>query len=146
MSKAQAPSAWESPTRSVTLNGAPLTLARMNVGQYLRLAPVIKDRSLAPLLAAFAGGGEGDQAGGMPQLVDVLATDGEWLLQAIAIAAGETPEAIKAAGPDELLEIGGAVVELNFDFFTRRMVPVLGQVAQHLAERMSGSGLTPSSS
>ncbi len=143
--------AWAVPTRDVTLGGQVVSLKRMTVGQHLRLAPLLKGKALGPLLAMMvpAPVAEGEPAPAseslMPRVLELLATEGEWLLKVIAIAAGVDEKILADGGPDELLAVAGGLIELNLDFFIQRMAPAMASAADSLSQRLAiGAGSTPS--
>jgi len=59
-------------------------------------------------------------------LVSLLAK-GDYIIQALAAATGKPDDFIGDLEADELLQILLAVIEVNADFFTRRLVPVISR-------------------
>ncbi len=87
---------------------------------------------------------EDTEADGFVDLVvDLLADHGEALYQAAAICIGKPAEWVAGGGLDEFVVLAKAVIEVNRDFFLRRLGPLLGSRVGALS---SGVGQTPSSS
>ena len=67
-------------------------------------------------------------AGIKPGAVLSLLAKGDHLLNAISVATDRTVDDIGELEVDELLRLVMKVVEVNADFFTRRVLPVLGSL------------------
>ncbi len=74
------------------------------------------------------------------RLMEALAADGEGVIDAVAIAAGVDREWLDTLYPDDFLELAAAVVEVNLDFFGRRLRPALEAAQERLAKAMISAG------
>lgn len=77
------------------------------------------------------------------QLLAAVTAGGEQLVQALAIATGQTEEWVGELLPDEFLQLFSAVVEVNGDFFVQRVMPALTEATNATAATL---GATPSPS
>lgn len=85
-----------------------------------------------------------EHSDGMVDLaLDMVDKHGEALFQAVALAIGRDPDFVAASDLGEFIELCRKLVEVNRDFFVRRLAPLLAQRAQ--AKAGSGDGPTPSS-
>lgn len=146
---------WTVPERTVLLTGAPVTVRRLATSQFMALAFIVEGKSLDAIVEMFVRQGGGDGAGDPLQpseaprsgFLHLLATDGPWILSAIAVAAKVDEQVLGDSGPDEVIELCSALVELNVDFFTQRLYPLMSRVADQLTQRLTnGAGSIPSSS
>jgi hypothetical protein len=96
--------------REVFAGGRTLTVRPLSLRQIPGVARAL--RPLAPVLAAGL-----DLLSLAEHLDDVVA--------ALAAATGEPPDWLWGIAPEELLALAGAVVEVNADFFSRRLAPAL---------------------
>jgi hypothetical protein len=69
------------------------------------------------------------------------------VIEATAIGAGVDRAWLEDQTPDVLAMLASKVLEVNADFFVRRVLPVIQSTAAHLAQTASGgtSGSPPSS-
>lgn len=80
-------------------------------------------------------------------LVAALAHNADRVIEATAIGAGVDRAWLDARTPEELLELAAAVVEVNADFFVRRVLPVIQRAADRLTQSVQAvSGGTSGSS
>jgi hypothetical protein len=75
-------------------------------------------------------------------VVGLITHHGESMILAVALATGLTVEQIEAGDVDAFAELLAVVLEVNADFFAKRVVPRLGR----LSLTSLGAGLTPSNS
>ena len=95
-------------------------------------------RAVAPILTPLLAG----------NWLSAVCEGGDELLRAVAIATGEPPEWLGELMPDELITLVAAVVEVNADFFVRRVLPTLNAAAatvQTTLAAMPGTMPSPSS-
>ncbi len=92
-------------------------------------------RAVVPVLGPL---GTGD-------LATAIAVGGEDLVSAVAIATGEPEDWLGELLPDEFLALVTAVVEVNADFFARRVLPALNAATETTLATL-GVTRSPSSS
>ena len=127
--------------KTLTVGGQPLTVRPLRGGP---LPAMLK--ALAPFLPQA-------RNGTLPDLVTMLTTNAEAVLDGVAAATGQTRAWVDALAMDDLANLASAVVEVNADFFIRRMLPALKGNLARLEEALkvkrpavSGAGPTASSS
>lgn len=117
--------------RTVTVAGEAIELRPITVGKLPELT-----RAVRPMMGAFAGG--------EPDWMALIEEHGERLIAACAVATGRKREWIAELMPDEFIALCSAVVEVNLDFFVRRMAPAFeGFAARIEALAPTGAGPTP---
>ena len=80
--------------------------------------------------------------------LQLLAEHGDALLDAVAIGSGKTRAWVDGLTPDDALLLAAKVVEVNTDFFARRVIPrieTLFDSAKSLAAAGGTAGSTPPS-
>ena len=82
---------------------------------------------LAPLFAAD------DDVAAM-DVVALLGSLGDDLIDAVAIGAALDRDAIEELEIDKFLELAMAVLQVNLDFFIRRLLPTVGRQVQKLTQ------------
>jgi hypothetical protein len=80
-------------------------------------------------------------------IAGALMRHAEAVIEATAIGAGCERAWLEDQTPDVLVELAAKVLEVNADFFVKRVLPVIQSTAEHLAQTASGgtSGSPPSS-
>ena len=68
---------------------------------------------------------------------------GDDLLSAIAIAVKKPRSWVDDLAADEAIVLAAKVIEVNADFFVRRVAPKVGDLAQSLNGRLAGSTPSP---
>ena len=112
----------------------PVTVA----GRTFEVAPIrVKDlpafaRTIEPIARDLLAG---DVAG-------ALARNADALIAATAIGARVERDWLDEQTAEELVALAIAVVEVNADFFVRRLLPRLTQTAETLTQRLQAAGLT----
>ncbi|MGH8521943.1 MAG: hypothetical protein ACREU9_11115 [Gammaproteobacteria bacterium] len=114
----------------MVVGGKTLEVVPLTVGQLPAFARAI--RSLAPALQ----GGEADWLG-------LLAEHGESMIAAVGIATGLKHEDLAGLPPDEFVALAAALMEVNMDFFVRRLTPAVNAAAEKIVT-VSGAGATRS--
>lgn len=122
----------------VAFRGETLTISPIKIGQ---VAGVLKH--VQPILGAIsklaASPGEGGD-GVEINLVDLVAQHGDTLIHACAAAVGKPYDYIAEAEVDEFIGLVKVVIEVNADFFARRVAPQLAALPA-----ATGTGKTASS-
>ncbi len=115
--------------QSVVLgDGGTIRIEPLRVGQLPAFL-----RAIRPIMEAVRGQGAGDPE--EIDLVPVFMEAPEAFIEAIGVATGLDRETLDALGMDDLVALARAVIEVNTDFFVRRVAPLL--------KGETGSGATP---
>lgn len=78
-----------------------------------------------------------------------LVFHGEALIEAVAVATGESTDWLGDLDADEFVRLAGDVVEVNAGFFVHRVTPALNQTMERLMKALTPTqtpGATPSPS
>lgn len=118
----------------------PSAVDRVVAGRTLKIEPV-RVRDLAAFVAAVTPLASDLAAGRMERL---LTQHLDRLLEATALGTGVDRAWLDEIGADELFELALAVVEVNADFFTRRMLPAIARVVASVAPMASMASVPPS--
>ena len=123
----------------VQFRGERLEIRPLTVGQLPRFARLAK-----PIIAGLLDSALDDTAesGLIDVLLDVVGDHGEAAIEATALVTGRPVEWLEAGNPAEFLALVSAVFQVNRDFFTHQVVPVLATLRPSAA----GAGPMPSSS
>lgn len=106
-------------------------------GELLALTPIRLGEvpSLARILAPVAGKlGQAE-----PDWLDLLGQHGGSLLSALAIASRKPREWIDGLAVDETIRLAAALLEVNTDFFVRRVLPAIEAAAPLIPSDSSSS-------
>lgn len=114
----------------VEVGGRTVSVKPLTVGQLPVFARAI--RPLAPALQ----GGEADW-------LELIAEHGESVIASVSIATAMTREDLGGLPPDEFVRLAAAVMEVNMDFFVRRLTPAVSAAAEKMM-LASGAGAPPS--
>lgn len=93
-------------------------------------------RACAPIFSQLA---EGDY-------LAALVVDADAALQTLSVAARMPREEVDTLQMDVLIELAGAVVEVNVDFFVRAVMPAMGRARDRATRALAGSTSSPNSS
>lgn len=119
---------------TVTAGGESVEVGLLRVRQIPAFA-----RAVAPVLGALASG----------DLVGAAAEHFDDVVLAVSVATGKTPEWLGELDADEFLRLASAVVEVNGDFFARRLAPLMTQAATRaevlMTPQTAGANASPSS-
>lgn len=115
----------------LVLAGITLEITPIRVGEIPALLAAI--RPFAHRLAA-----------GDPDGLELLAEHGDALLDAVAVASRQPRVWVDGLALDEALRLATFLFEVNADFFTRQVLPVIQDSSTRLAARTPQAGL-PSS-
>lgn len=113
---------------TVTVGGRSLAITPVRVAELPAML-----RACEPIFAQLAGG----------DVAAALLHNPDAAIAAIAVGARLSRADIDALGLDELIELGGAVLQVNADFFARRLAPAFVSASEKVAKALAGS--TPSS-
>lgn len=80
------------------------------------------------------------------ELVDLLADQAEAIIAAVAIGARVERAWLDELLPDDLVALAGAVLEVNADFFARRVLPAMTERMTGLAASLAGRTSSSASS
>lgn len=105
----------EPESRTVLLDGEPLQVKPVTVGRLPRFLRAIK-----PVLATM----QGEEL----DLFAAFADHGEQVIEALSIATGLPVARIEVLELDAALDLARAVIEVNLDFFARRVTPAIAQL------------------
>lgn len=93
-------------------------------------------RACEPIFGALADG----------DLLAALLADPDSVIAAVAVGARLPRAEVDALDTAELVELGGAVMQVNADFFARRLAPAFVAASQRVAAALAGSMPLPASS
>lgn len=127
--------------RTVTTAAGDIVVAPLVTAQ---IPPFL--RHARPLFDAIEQGLNGDFDTLAPDWMSLLETHGEAIIQAVAVATGQTPAAIGRLPPDQTIALVQAILEENLDFFVRRLLPAVSQLMTGIMERLRGMAGPTSSS
>lgn len=104
-------------------------------GQRLTISPLVVGELPAMLKAVrpFA-----EQLTGEPDWLALLCDHGDALLAALALASRQPRDWVDALALDDAITLASAVFEVNADFFVRRVVPKVSNLAQSLNSQQKG--------
>jgi hypothetical protein len=128
----------EPEARAIEYQGERLEIRPLTIGmlpKFVRLARPIIDALVDADLAQLQDGDELDV------LLDLVVDHGEASLAAAALVTGKPQAWIESGDLAEFIALATAVFEVNRDFFTRKLAPLLAGRARPSV----GTGATPSS-
>lgn len=91
-------------------------------------------RAVQPVAAGVAAGAD---------ITILLADHADAMIEATAIGARLDRDFVLDLGLDDLLDLAGAVLEVNMDFFVHRLLPKITASSEVMAKQWGGSSLTP---
>lgn len=114
----------------------PVTLAS---GDVLVLPIKVKQlpaftKAIVPLIANLV-------AGDSPLLM--IADRAEDVIAAVAVGTGMDVDAINALDVDDLVKLASAVIEVNLDFFMRKVLPQVNLASERITKMTDGKTLLP---
>ena len=121
------------PRKTITLNGQSHTIEPLRVAELPAFIAAVQ-----PLIDTGLVAQQDVQAALMKHPDDTL--------DAIAIAARLERAALDRLGLDDLLVLAAACIEVNADFFTRTLVPLIDQISDEITTALAGSTSPPDSS
>lgn len=119
---------YEPKGAEVEVGGETVKVAPLTVGQLPAFARAI--RPLAPALQ----GGPADWLG-------LLADHGESMIDSVGIATGLKHGHLAGLPPDEFVVLAAAVMEVNMDFFVRRLTPVVSAAAEKMVAAIGAGAM-----
>lgn len=129
---------------AVTYRGERLEIRPLQVGQLPALV-----RSARPVLDAITAADTLPEAGDpalVPLLLDLVENHGERVFEAAALCIDRPVDWVAKGQLDEFVTLASTVIEVNRDFFVRRLGPLLAGRAAGASAPVSGAGPTASSS
>lgn len=93
-------------------------------------------RAIEPFVQNIMASGNDDD---IDVLGMVMGPNAEKAIDAIAIGARISREVMDALDLDDLVVLAGAVIEVNFDFFIRRVFPRMSRLTEALMARVAGA-------
>jgi hypothetical protein len=110
-------------------------------GKSVNVAP-LKVRQIPPFVRAL-GPAFGPLSHG--RIDAAIGLHGEALIEAIAIATGESSDWLGDLDADEFMRLVGDVVEVNADFFVHRVLPTLNATVDKVTTALAGPMASPAS-
>jgi len=113
---------------TVTVAGEQVSVQPLKVGQ----------------VPAFARASRGilqdlDKLSGAEGIMELLADHGDDLISAVCVATGMPVNVVQSLAMDEFVQLATAVVQVNADFFTRRLAPTVQFAISTMTGVLSGS-------
>lgn len=93
-------------------------------------------RAVQPIAASVAAGAD---------IASLLADHADAVIDAAAIGARVERDFVLDLGLDDMLDLAGAVLTVNLDFFVRRLLPRMTAASENLTAQWAGSNSTPAS-
>jgi len=118
----------------VTVNVGHLSVAvtPITVGQLPRFV-----KALRPMRSIF------EAKDGLAELeidwLEVVADHGDSVIDAVLAATSLSRNFVEKLSPDEFITLAGAVIEVNVDFFARRLMGALTDTMTRVVSRLSGA-------
>lgn len=117
--------------RVIQAGGKNISVSPLRVRQIPAFA-----RAIAPAVPALSGG----------DLAGAVGAHGDSLIRAVCVATSEAEDWVGDLMPDEFMALCVVVIEVNADFFSRRVVPTLMQASEATRKAlMAGEMPSPSS-
>ena len=129
--------------KEVTLNGKAITIKPFGFGKFPRLLKLIKGIDTGDKLPASVEGVE-DMA--KTDILSLITDNAETVVEICALATNLPTKAFDEMPPDEAVDLVQAIVEVNADFFIRRLQPKLLGAMSGLTQSLGGAlsqGLSP---
>lgn len=108
-------------TTRVNLRDRVVDIRPLTVGQLPAFS-----RAVTPILPALLSG----------QIMPALMAEPEALVSAVAVSTGLDPADLRAMDPVDFVALAQAVIEVNVDFFARRLLPAAKAAEQAILARM----------
>lgn len=122
---------WFPEPKIVKTRGGEIVVTPVTLGKVPALS-----RAIAPLVDALTA------APGAPERQDwlsLIATHGDAVIAALALASGKTVAELEALTLDEAGDLLMAAIEVNLDFFMRRALPATTRAIQQLTATLGTS-------
>lgn len=115
---------------TVTVGGRAVAVTPVRVAELPAML-----RACEPIFAQLAGG----------DVAAALLHNADAAIDAIAVGARMPRAEIDALELDELIDLGGAVLQVNADFFARRLAPAFVAASEKVTRALAGSMPSPAS-
>ena len=109
---------------TLTVGDRTITIAPVKVGDLPAFL-----RAVEPIARELAAG----------DIMAAVVANAERFIDATAIGAGVDRPWLEAQGVDALIDLASGVLEVNADFFARRVTPALLRATETLAQKMAGT-------
>ena len=119
------------PENKVTFNGKEITITPIRMGKLQAFTAAVKPIA-GDLVEAIGGNGD---------MLTTIELHGDKMILAVSIATGLSVDELNDSEADEFVRLASAVIEVNADFFVRKLLPsVRGAVEKMTARARAGSG------
>lgn len=98
-------------------------------------------RAIEPFLQQILAMGDDEDL----DVAELLIGNMDQAIEAVSIGARIHRDTLDQISLDELVELAGAVIEINFDFFIRRVIPRVSKLTEALMARAAGLPSSPTS-
>ena len=142
--------ALERPSRAVPFNGQTITVCPLELRQTPPFTRLI--RYAAPALMRVYGARDAQDGSFEDAFLELIADHGEEIIAAMATACDQDAALIERGTVEDMIPLILAIVEINGDFFAKRVAPMLAQMRGKVdaavgalqAAESAGTGSTPS--
>lgn len=118
--------------KTVDFNGEQITITPVRMGNLQAFTAVMRPITKDVIMALE---GDGD-------LLMTIELHGNRMIEAVSIGTGISKERLDQCLPDEFLKLAVAVIEINADFFVRRLLPSVVASVQAMREKVQELGTT----
>jgi len=117
---------FEPTTRTVTIGQDQITVTPIRIGKLQAFTQAIKPIA-SDVLDAMEGSGD---------LLTTIELHGDRMIDAVQVATGIERGKLDEMLPDDFVRLTSAVVEVNADFFIKRLLPAMKQEVETLREKV----------
>lgn len=117
---------FEPTTRTVIIGQDQITVTPIRIGKLQAFTQAIKPIA-ADVLDAMEGSGD---------LLTTIELHGDRMIEAVQVATGIERGKLDEMLPDDFVRLTSAVVEVNADFFIKRLLPAMKQEVETLREKV----------
>jgi hypothetical protein len=110
--------------KTVTFAGKEITVSPIRMGKLQAFTAAVKPIA-NDVIEALSGDGSGD-------LLLTIELHGDRMIRAVSVATGISEAELGDAMPDDFIALASAVIEINADFFVRRLLPSVKQAVEGL--------------
>lgn len=115
------------PQASVQFGGESVTVTPIRMGKLQAFTRVVRPIA-SDIMEALGGSGD---------LLTTIELHCDRLIEAVQIATGIEREKLDNALPDEFIALAKAVIEINADFFARRLLPAVKTAVEGLQQTVT---------
>lgn len=117
---------FEPTTQTVTIGQDQITVTPIRIGKLQAFTQAIKPIA-SDVLDAMEGSGD---------LLTTIELHGDRMIEAVQVATGLERGKLDEMLPDDFVRLTSAVVEVNADFFIKRLLPAMKQEVESLREKV----------